>query len=133
MKFLLSIAAALVCSTALAAAPPVALDIRVVSGGAPFTTRARITVEPNLANRLLCLSWTQIQGGSQQRTSCQSIAPVVKDDGTTIFPPSTYWQFLKDLSSGKWSVVAFVRLNDDTLRSSTPITLHVLGPNYESE
>lgn len=124
--FLLStLIVAAIAASAVAATPPVTLDIRVQAGGAPFTTRARVTIEPNPANRMLCLRWAQVQGGGEQRTSCFSL------DGETA--PKTHWQFIKDLSSGKWEVVAYVRLNDESIRVSSPILLRVLGPNYESD
>jgi hypothetical protein len=119
------IAVAIAVSTAIAAAPPVALDIRGQSGAAPFSTRARVSLEPDTANRYLCLQWVQVQGGTQERTSCQSL------DAERA--PKTHWQLLKDLSSGKWDVVAYVIRNDEQARLSNRITLHVLGPNYESE
>lgn len=119
------IAVAVAVSTATAAAPPVSIGIRVQAGGAPFTTQVRTTIEPNEANRYLCLQWTQVQGGAQQRTSCLQL------DGTSA--PRTFWQYLKDLSSGKWDVVAVVLRNDESQKQSNHILLHVLGPNYESD
>lgn len=122
---LLLLTVAVAVPTATAAAPPIALKIQVLSGAEPFTTQARVTIEPNEANRFFCLSWTQLQGGAQQRTSCQQI------DGAS--SAKTYWQFLKELSSGKWDVVAYVLRNDESSHLSNRVLLHVLGPNYESE
>lgn len=127
------LAAVMAFSTAVTAAPPVSLDIKYQRGGAPFTTHVRMSVEPHIDNRYLCLQWVQIQGGTNERTSCQSIAPVVKDDGTVVLPPKTHWQFIKDLPSGRWNVVAYVIRNNESGKLSNTITLHVLGPNYESE
>lgn len=118
-------AVAVAVAAVTAAVPPVSLDIRVQAGGAPFTTRTRVTIEPNAANRYLCLTWTQVQGGTQGGTSCSQL------DGDTA--PRTHWQLLKSLSSGKWDVVAYVLRNDDSRYLSNRILLRVLGPNYESD
>lgn len=119
------LAVAVAVSTATAAVPPIAIDTRQPNGPAPFTTRIRMTVDPNPANRYLCLTWTQIQGGVNGRTSCLSL------DGETA--PRTHWQMLKGLPSGKWDVVAYILRNDDTRHLSNRILLRVLGPNYESD
>lgn len=107
-----------------AAPPPIALDIRYLSGNAPFTTRARTTVEPHEANRMLCLAWSNMQTG-ESRTSCQELQATEE--------PRTFWQDLKDLSSGKWDVVAVLIRNDNSRYTSTHFTLHVFGPNYQSD
>jgi hypothetical protein len=108
-----------------AAPPPVALDIRGQTGSALFSTRARVTVEPHPGNRTLCVQWEQIQGGSGYRNSCQ--------DWVGDTAPITHWQIIKDLPSGRWMVRAYVIRNDEKAYPSLPITLHVLGPNYEPE
>lgn len=121
--FLLALAVA--ASTATAGVPPIALDIKYLNGPEPFTTRARVTVEPNATNRYMCLSWTQVQGGGGGRTSCLSL------DGASA--PRTYWQFLKELSSGRWEVAATVIRNDESRSMSNHILLNVLGPNFEMD
>lgn len=127
LKFVRNILIAVaVATSAIAAAPPaVSLDIKYQAGNAPFTTHARVHITPNPANRAMCLQWTQVQGGGEQRTSC------IQLDGETA--PKTHWQYLKDLSSGKWSVVAVVIRNDDSQHLSNPILLRVFGPNYQSD
>ena len=122
-SFLIAVAVAV--STATAAAPPVALDIRGTMGSAPLTTRARITVMPHAGNRWLCVEWAQVQGGVGYRNSCLEWV------GETA--PRTHWQDIKGLSSGKWDVVAYVIRNDEQGQLSNRITLHVLGPNYQSD
>lgn len=120
-------AAAIALSVVVVAAPPpISIDVRHGnSGGAPLTVRVRVTVEPDTRNRHMCLSWTQIQGGTQARTSCQEMQGNEE--------PRTFWQDVKSLSSGKWDLVAFVIRNDDTRAVSNHITLHSFGPNYESD
>jgi hypothetical protein len=109
----------------VAATPPVQLDIRLPMGNAPLTVNVRVTVAPHEGNRELCVQWQQVQGGGQFRRSC---VPWVSDTA-----PVTHWHRIKDLSSGRWEVIAFVIRNDEKAYVSNPITLHSLGPNYESE
>ena len=127
------ITATLINTAVVAAASPIAIDTRQNVGSAPATFRIRITVEPDIKNRYLCLVWSQVQGGRNERTSCQAIDALVKDDGTVVLPPKTHWQMLRDLPSGRWEVVAYVVRNDEQGRLSNRLTLKVLGPNYESE
>ena len=121
----LILAVAVAVPTAIAAAPPVALDIKGPMGAAPLTRKARVTVDPHPGNRWLCVEWTQLQGGAGYRSSCREWV------GETA--PKTHWQDIKDLSSGKWEVVAYVIRNDEQGKLSNRVTLHVLGPNYQSD
>src|SRR3990167_5660178 len=92
-------------STSLVAEAPISLEIRSLMGSAPFTTRARISLPPHPDNRYVCLSWQQIRGGNEGRTSCWSVAGERE--------ALTTWKLLKDLSAGKWDVVAYVLRNDE--------------------
>lgn len=119
--------------TIVAAVPPVTIETHHgFSGSAPLTVRLRISVDPHIDNRLLCVQWEQVQGGAEFRSSCQSIDPIVREDGSVVLPPRTQWYLLKDLPSGKWDVVAFVRRADEKVYPSNHITLHAFGPNYET-
>jgi hypothetical protein len=120
-----SLAAAAIALSITAAAPPVALTIQQPMGAAPFYTRARVSIPRHPDNRYACLSWTQVQGGQEGRTSCWEVAG---EDA-----PLTHWHELKALSSGKWEVVAYVLRNDESNLFSNRITLRVTGPNYEPD
>jgi len=121
----LAVATLLLCLGLAAAPRPLTLTIRVLMGTQPFQTRAYIHVEPHEANRHLCLSWTQIKGGGQQRTSCQELMGEQAARG--------YWQDLKGLTAGKWDVVAAVIRKDDTRVLSNRLVLTVIGPGYEMD
>lgn len=103
-------------ATALAA-----ISIWTASMSGP-THRVKITLEPNEANRFLCFTVQQVQGGNQEKTSCWSVQ-ADKEARTT-------WKWVNDLDSGRWVMRAAVRRNDDTQILSNEIEIHVLGPNY---
>lgn len=125
-SLLCSLLIAVAVATSTAAAPPaISLDIRIKSGVAPASFIATITVAPHPDNRWLCVLWTQIQGGQQERTSC------LPWEGLTA--PITHTQWLKELDSGKWDAVAYVARSDESSKLSNRITLHVFGPNYASD
>lgn len=90
----------------------------------PLTIRLQITLEPNEANRWVCLYVKQTYGGTQEKNSCWDV-DAEREAKTT-------WRLLKDLTTGKWEIVAAVVRQDEKSVLSNRLLLTVLGPGYES-
>jgi hypothetical protein len=113
---LLAVAIA-VCSTVIAAAPPVTVDTRVkiAMQGADF--HIRTYVDPHPANRTICLH-ADLDGFKDVFKACWYA------NGT-----KTVWRWLKNMEAGKWEVYATVERNDNTTVSSPHMSLTVIGPD----
>lgn len=115
----------LLLTAPLQAATPairIKLPVERVILAAPGSMRLAIFLEPNPANRWVCLYVRQIQNGTNEHTSCWEVN-ADKEARTT-------WRDVKDLDAGQWDVVAAVLRNDDTSTLSNRYTVHVTGFGY---
>jgi hypothetical protein len=105
--------------------PPIALDIKYQVSPSPGYFKARVTIEPNDANRWACLYLTPLTASGHQVSHCWESV------GSTA--PRTTWRELKNLPAGRYEAVAAVIRNNDSSTLSTRIRLTVTGFGYEPE
>jgi len=124
-SFVASLLIAVAIAPSIAAAPPIRIDSRQLTGSAPAYFRIRLTLEPDERNRWVCLRWHQTTGGQQEKTSCWSVQAEQE--------ARTTWKELKELPAGKYAVVAYVVRNDEQAQLSNTLSLTVIGIGYEPE
>lgn len=108
-------------SAVVAAAPPLTVDIKQTLTQAGRDVRARVIVEPDPANRTVCLHG-DLKGFPDLYKSCWNA------DG-----PRSTWKTMKKLEAGAWEVYASVERNDNTTRYSSKVRVTVMGLGFEDD
>lgn len=103
-----------------ASSPSISLKLSPLQGFSPFSTRGRVTIEPDPSNREWCLVWDAEEGESG--VSCK---PLEGEKGA-----KTHDILLRDLSSGAYVVKAVLIRGGLGEVWSNPVQVNVLkgGP-----